>query len=102
MLSNQAFQRLGKGTTEVDGSYTLASGGVSGSVPATLALSLGPAATFGQFTPALTKDYDARSSATVTSTAGDATLSDGDPDTSATSGHLVNGAFALPSPLLAS
>jgi hypothetical protein len=101
-LGNQAFQRLGNGTTEVDGSYTQASGGVSGTVPATLALSLGPAATFGQFTPALTKDYDAQSSATVTSTAGDATLSVGDPDTSATSGHLVNGAFALPSPLLAS
>ena len=99
-LGNQSFQRLGNGVTEVDATY--AQGGVSGTVPATLALSLGGAATFGVFTPGVTKDYDASTTATVTSTAGDATLSVADPDTSATSGHLVNGAFSLPSALQAS
>ncbi len=39
------------------------------------------------------KDYTATTTATVTSTAGDATLSVSDP------GHLNNGAFTLPEPL---
>jgi hypothetical protein len=68
-------------------------GGVGGTVPATLSLSLGPAASFGMFTPGLAKDYTATTPATVTSTAGDATLTVSDP------GHLTNGAFSLPSPL---
>ncbi len=74
--------------------------GVSGTVPATLALSLGGPATFGPFVPAVAQTYDASLAATVTSTAGDATLTASDPDTAAP-GHLVNGAFALPSPLKA-
>ena len=41
------------------------------------------------------KDYYASTTATVTSTAGDATLSVADPSATAT-GHLVNGAFSLP------
>ncbi len=44
------------------------------------------------------KDYSASTSANVISTAGDATLSVADPSAVAT-GHLVNGTFALPSPL---
>jgi hypothetical protein len=48
----------------------------------------------------VTKDYGAVGSATVTSSAGDATLSVSDADT-AHPGHLVNGAFALPSALQA-
>src|SRR4051794_12386457 len=43
---------------------------------------------------------EATQSATVTSTAGDATLSVADPSPVAT-GHLVNGAFSLPEPLQA-
>ena len=39
------------------------------------------------------KEYEASTTATVTSTAGEATLSVGDP------GHLANGSFALPQPL---
>jgi hypothetical protein len=39
------------------------------------------------------KDYTAATTASVISTAGDAALSVSDP------GHLVNGAFSLPSPL---
>ena len=45
-----------------------------------------------------TKNYETAVAATVTSTAGDATLAVNDPGTVAP-GHLVNGAFSLPSPL---
>ena len=68
-------------------------GGVGGSVPATLALTLGPAASFGAFAPGVDREYTASTSASVTSTAGDATLSVSDP------GHLANGSFTLPEPL---
>jgi len=68
-------------------------GGVGGTVGATLSLTLGNAASFGAFTPGVAKDYTASTTATVISTAGDATLSASDP------GHLTNGTFALPSPL---
>ena len=46
------------------------------------------------------KDYTASTTATVISTAGDATLSVADPSATAT-GHLVNGAFSLPQALQA-
>jgi autotransporter-associated beta strand protein len=71
---------------------------VSGTVPATLALTLGAPADFGAFTPGVAKEYTASTSATVLSTAGDATLTVADPSTIAP-GHLVNGAFSLPQPL---
>ena len=48
---------------------------VGGTVPATLALTLGAPASFGAFTPGVDRDYDASTTATVTSTAGDAALS---------------------------
>jgi hypothetical protein len=73
---------------------------VGGTVPATLSLSLGPPASFGEFTPCVTKTYQAGSSANVISTAGDALLSVHDASTVAT-GHLVNGSFSLPQPLQA-
>ena len=73
-------------------------GGVGGSVPATLALTLGVPATFGAFTPGITSTYTASTTATVISTAGDATLSVADPSSVGT-GHLVNGTFVLPQPL---
>jgi hypothetical protein len=79
---------------------TPVSGGVGGSVGATLALSLGPAPSFGTFTPGLAKDYTAGGTANVLSTAGNAALSVSDPSPSAP-GHLVNGSFPLPSALLA-
>ena len=75
-------------------------GGVGGTVPATLALTLGAPATFGAFTPGIAKDYSATTTATVISTAGDATLSVADPSATAT-GHLVNGTFSLPQTLMA-
>ncbi len=78
-----------------------ASGTITGSVPATLALSLGGApATFGAFTPGVAHDYLATTTATVVSTAGNGTLSVSDPDTVAP-GHLVNGAYAMAQPLQA-
>jgi len=73
-------------------------GNVGGSVPATLALSLGTAPAFGAFTPAVARDYETAGTATVTSTAGDATLSVVDPS-SVAPGRLVNGAFSLPQAL---
>ena len=72
---------------------TTAPGTVSGTVPATLSLTLGGAASFGAFTPGTGKDYTASTTASVTSTAGDAALSVSDP------GHLANGAFTLPEAL---
>lgn len=66
---------------------------VGGTVPATLALTLGTPASLGAFTPGVTKEYTASTNAIVTSTAGDATLSISGP------GHLANGAFSLPEPL---
>jgi hypothetical protein len=74
-------------------------GGGGGTVPATLALTLGQAASFSAFTPGVARDYTASQSANVISTAGDATLSVTDPGANA--GHLVNGAFSLPSALQA-
>src|SRR4051794_8018165 len=75
-----------------------AGGDVAGTVPATLALTLGTPAAFGAFTPGVAEEYTASMTANVISTAGDATLSVADASTNAT-GHLVNGAFALPQPL---
>ena len=92
----------------VTGSHTFAfgtvtssaDGTVGGTVPATLSLTLGPAAAFRPFTPGVGQDYLASTTANVVSTAGDAVLSVADPSSVAT-GHLVNGAFSLPQPLQA-
>ena len=66
---------------------------VGAAVPATLSLTLGAAPTFGTFVPGVTREYSASTTATVTSTAGDATLTTSDP------GRLSNGAFSLAQPL---
>src|SRR4051794_29397924 len=52
---------------------------VGGTVPATLSLTLGPAASFGAFQPGVTRDYPASTTANVISTAGDAALTVSDP-----------------------
>jgi X-Pro dipeptidyl-peptidase len=75
-------------------------GDVDGEVPATLNLAVGNAAPFSAFTPGLGRAYLTSMSATVTSTAADALLTVSDPSATAT-GHLVNGAFALPQALQA-
>ena len=90
----------------ITGSHTFAwgtvtasdDGDVSGTVPATLSLSVGAPGSFGTFTPGVDRSYDTSMTATVTSTAGDATLSVTDPSANAT-GRLVNGPFALAEPL---
>jgi glycosyl hydrolase family 65 len=81
-------------------STTSASGGVGGTVPATLALALGSPASFGSFTPGVAGTYTATTTANVISTAGDATLSVADPSTTAP-GHLVNGTSVMPQALQA-
>jgi PKD repeat protein len=87
----------GNGVTVVE---TNAPGTPSGTVPATLSLTLGTPAAFAPFTPGVAKTYGASTTANVISTAGDATLSVSDPSSVAT-GHLVNGTFSLPSALTA-
>jgi hypothetical protein len=73
-------------------------GTVNGTVPATLSLSLGAAPTFGSFIPGQAGVYNASTIATVISSAGDGAMSVFDPSANAR-GRLVNGAFALTSPL---
>jgi hypothetical protein len=75
-----------------------AEGGVGGTVPATLSLTLGAPASFGAFTPGVAREYTASTTASVVSSAGDATLTVSDPSSVAT-GRLVNGAFSLAQPL---
>jgi sugar phosphate isomerase/epimerase len=72
---------------------------VGGDVPSTLALSMPTQpGSFGTFQPTVGKNYETAVSASVTSTAGDGVLSVSDPSTTFP-GHLVNGTYALPSPL---
>jgi hypothetical protein len=80
------------GSTSVSGPV------VGGTVPATLGLTLGAAPAFGAFTPGVAKDYFASTTATVTSTAGDAALIVQDASPVYTN-HLMNGGFALPQEL---
>jgi X-Pro dipeptidyl-peptidase len=80
------------------GAFTDPTAPVGGTVPATLSLTLGAPAGFGAFTPGVAKEYTASTTATVISSAADATLTVADPSSAAT-GHLVNGAFSLPQPL---
>jgi alkaline phosphatase len=75
-------------------------GTVGSAVGATLALTVGAPVTFAPFQPGVAKDYTASLVANVISTAGDATLAIADPALT-TTGHLVNGNFALPEPLQA-
>jgi hypothetical protein len=65
---------------------------VGGEVPATLSLSLGAPVSFGTFTPGVAKEYLTSTTATVTSTAGDAALS-------ASTVTLTNGVFRLAQPV---
>jgi hypothetical protein len=79
---------------------TTADGNVSGTVPGTLSLSLGPAVILGPFSAGVARTYEGSTSATVITTAGEATLSVAD-TSGANAGHLVNGAFSLPQALQA-
>jgi uncharacterized repeat protein (TIGR01451 family) len=68
-------------------------GDVGGTVPATLSLALGAPASFGAFVPGVAREYTASTTASVTSTAGDAALTHSAP------GRLMNGGFALAEPV---
>jgi hypothetical protein len=71
-------------------------GGVGGTVPATLSVTFGNPVVLGPFVPGVARDYTGSTDLTVTSTAGDATLSVSQP------GRMTNGAFSLTQPLEAS
>jgi Zinc carboxypeptidase/Chitobiase/beta-hexosaminidase C-terminal domain len=71
---------------------------VSGTVPATLSLTLGTPASFGAFAPGVNRDYEATMSANVISTAGEAVLSVTD-GSGTTPGRLVNGPYSMAQPL---
>jgi photosystem II stability/assembly factor-like uncharacterized protein len=90
----------GRGVYELPLTQSAGGGGAGGTVPATLALSLGAPASFGSFIPGVGQDYSASTTADVLSTAGDAALSVADPS-GVSPGHLVNGSFSLPQPLQA-
>jgi hypothetical protein len=73
----------------------------SGTVNSTLALNISTVApSFGAFAPGVAQDYLASLAVSVTTTAASSSLTVFDPSATAT-GHLVNGAFSLPSPLTA-
>jgi predicted extracellular nuclease len=106
-LDNDVYERIpnnGTGISDHDpplatftlsaGASTSTPGDVSGNVPATLALTLGAPASFGTFVPGIAQDYTAGTTATVTSTGADATLSVLDASSTAP-GRLVNGTYAL-------
>jgi beta-glucosidase len=93
LLVGNVANAVSKLATTAGFALTETNGGVSGTVPATLSLTLGAPASFGAFTPGLEHTYTASTTANVISTAGDATLSVSDP------GHLTNGAFSLPETL---
>jgi hypothetical protein len=71
---------------------------VTGLVPAQLSLTLGVPAVLAPFLAGVAKDYLAETTATVTSTGGDAALTVVDAGHVAP-GHLVNGTFPLPQAL---
>src|ERR1044072_7353736 len=70
------------------------SSSIGSTVPATLAVTLGAPVSFGAFQPGVARDYLASTTATVTSSAGNAALIVQDTNPYYTN-HLVNGAFAL-------
>jgi hypothetical protein len=72
---------------------TSTGGTVGGTVPPTLSLSVGGPASFGAFVPGVQRTYETSTTASVTSTAGDAALSVSGPV------HLANGRFELPQAL---
>ena len=63
-----------------------------------LTVTLGAPVSFGTLQPGVARTYTASTTATVVSSAGNATLTVSDPSATNT-GHLVNGEFALPQPL---
>jgi PKD repeat protein/type 1 glutamine amidotransferase len=73
-------------------------GTVGADVPLVLGLSLGGPAQIGSINPGIAGEYTATVGATVTSSAGDASLTVADTDPTAP-GRLINGTYALAQPL---
>ena len=71
---------------------------LEGNVAPTLSVGLGGTPSLGTFIPNVARDYTANMTATITSTAGAATLTVADASATQT-GKLVNGAHALAQPL---
>jgi PKD repeat protein len=71
---------------------------VMATVPTVLKLTVAPSTTLGSIAPGVTHDYTASVAAEVTSTAGNAALAISDSSSNAP-GHLVNGTYALASPV---
>jgi PKD repeat protein len=71
---------------------------VMATVPTVLKLNVTPSTTLGSIAPGVAHDYLATVAAEITSTAGDAALSVSDLSSNAP-GHLVNGTYALASPV---
>jgi hypothetical protein len=69
-------------------------GDIGSETPATLTLTLGPAAAFAPFIPGVANTYTTTMTARVVSSAADATLTVADPSPTAT-GHLVNGSYVI-------
>jgi hypothetical protein len=88
-------------TANVTYSVEPVTGPVGGDTPPTLNLTLGTPTPFSPFIPGLALDYTTTLTASVTSTAANASLTVADPSTTAT-GHLTNGAFSLQNALQAS
>jgi len=82
------------------GASTSAQTTISAPVPPQMSLTFGGSAAFNPFIVGTATTYTASTTVTVSSTAGDATLTVVDPDTAAP-GHLVNGSYALAQPLQA-
>ena len=87
------IQPAGGGSDQEDGE-------VHGTVPSVLSVTLGAPASFGAFMPGVTRDYLASTTATVTSSAGNAALTVHDPSATNT-GKLVNGEHVMPQALQA-
>jgi hypothetical protein len=91
----------GHAVTARERDYPVQTATVSGTVPGTLGLALpGGTTSLGSFVPGVTDTYSSTVVGSVTSTAGAASLTIGDPSSVAT-GHLVNGTFSLPQALQA-
>lgn len=84
----------GRNQSEPDGGWSVLPDAERADLaPPQLSLTLGLPAVFATFTAGVAREYTAATTLTVTSTAGEATLSLAEP------GHMTNGAYALAQPL---
>mgnify|MGYP001262154368 CR=1 FL=1 len=99
-VSDGRFSTTDTLTVVVDADGVTTPGDVTGDVNLVLGFALNGTATFPSLLPGIANEYETSQSATVTSTAGSATLTVSDPDTVNT-GKLVNDTYVLEQPLQA-